>query len=116
MVLQYGFGTNFSDVTTWTAPGGNFDFTSPVFSSTAAAVDGNGAGQVSGLGGTVNTSWAAGTTLWVRWVETNDVGNDHGLAIDNLSLSVSAVPEPGALSMWLAGAAAVGFMVRRQRA
>jgi len=115
MVLQYGFGSTFASVDSWTTPGGSFNWTSPVFSSTGAAVNGNVAGLVSGVGGTVDTSWAAGQTLWVRWVENNDSGNDHGLAIDNFSFSVTtAVPEPGTTAMLLAGLAAVGFVARRR--
>ncbi|MGL5192921.1 MAG: hypothetical protein ACRC8Y_04900, partial [Chroococcales cyanobacterium] len=30
MVLEYGLGAKFDTVTTWTNPGGNFDFTSPI--------------------------------------------------------------------------------------
>jgi hypothetical protein len=117
MVLQYGFGSTFASVGSWVTPGGSFNFTSPVFTNTGAgvAIDGNVAGKVAGLGGSVSTSWTAGQTLWVRWVETNDAGNDHGLAIDNLSFSVTPVPEPGRLAMLLAGLAAVGFVARRRR-
>lgn len=114
MVLEYGYGASFGAVTSWTAPGGSFDFTSPVIGATAAAVAGNSAGLVSGLGGSVTTNWAAGDTLWLRFVERNDVGNDHGLGLDDLSFSVSAVPEPGALSLMFAGLAAVGFVARRR--
>jgi hypothetical protein len=114
MVLEYGYGATFGAVSAWLAPGGSFDFTSPVTGATAAAVAGNSTGLVAGLGGTVNTSWAAGDTLWLRWVERNDVGNDHGLAIDDVSFSVSAVPEPGSLALLLAGIAAVGFLSRRR--
>ncbi|MDB6000981.1 MAG: putative extracellular nuclease [Rhizobacter sp.] len=116
MVFSYGFGSSFADVT-WTAPGAGFDFSSPVTGSTAAAIDGNGAGLVSGLGGNVSTQWDAGQTLWVRWTETNDQGNDHGLAIDNLSLSVAAVapvPEPSTYALMFAGLAAVAFVARRR--
>ena len=114
MVLEYGYGASFGTVASWAAAGGSFDFTSPVIGSTAAAVAGNSAGLIAGLGGSVATTWAAGDTLWLRWVERNDVGNDHGLAIDNLSFSVTAVPEPGALALMLAGLAVVGFVARRR--
>ena len=115
LVLEYGYGATFAAVTSWTAPGGSFDFTSPVVGATAAAVDGNAAGLVTGLGGSVGTSWAAGDTLWVRWADRNDLGNDHGLAIDNLSFSVSAVPEPGNWALLSAGLAMMAFIVRRRR-
>ncbi|MGF1938374.1 MAG: SdiA-regulated domain-containing protein [Nostoc sp. ChiQUE02] len=93
MVLQYGFGTSFTTVPNWTTPGGNFNWTSPVATATAAAVDGNGSGRVTNLGGTLNTlNWANNDTLWFRWIENNDTGNDHGLAIDDFSLSASVTP------------------------
>jgi hypothetical protein len=111
LALEYGYGASFGSVAGWTAIS---TFTSPVASATAAAVDGNGAGLVTGLGATVATPWAAGDTLWLRWADLNDVGNDHGLAIDNLSFSVSVVPEPGTVALWLAGMAAIGFVARRR--
>jgi predicted extracellular nuclease/phosphodiesterase/alkaline phosphatase D-like protein len=95
MVLEYGYGANFGDVATWTAPGGNFNWASPVATATAAAVDGNNAGRAGNLGGTLNlgaSPWAANATLWLRWTENNDVGNDHGLAIDDLSISLPVPP------------------------
>ena len=115
MVLEFGLGASLGTVGTWTAPGGAFSWASPVTGATAAAVDGNAAGWVPGLGGTVGgMEWATGQTLWIRWVERNDPSNDHGLAIDDLSLTVSAVPEPSALALMLAGLAAVGFVARRR--
>jgi Calx-beta domain/RTX calcium-binding nonapeptide repeat (4 copies) len=91
MVLEYGFGSTF-DTVSWTQPGGTFDWTSPVATATAAVVDGNVAGKVSGRGGIINPSWANGDTLWIRWLEVNDTGNDHGLAIDDFSLTASTLP------------------------
>jgi hypothetical protein len=115
LTLEYGYGATFGTVATWTAAGAGFNFTSPVVGATAAAVDGNVAGLVTGLGGTVNTSWAAGSTLWLRWADVNDTGSDHGLAIDNLSLSIpAAVPEPGTYALFFAGIAALGFVARRR--
>jgi hypothetical protein len=114
MVFQYGFGASFATVAAWTAPGGDFDWASPVATSTAAAVDGNAAGLVAARGGSLHTPWAVGDTLWLRWAEVNNTGNDHGLAIDNLQLSVTAVPEPGTNALLLAGLATLGLLTHRR--
>lgn len=111
MVLEYGFGASFTSVANWTAPGGAFDFVSPVATASAGALDGNAAAnRIAGLGGTIsNLNWANGSTLWIRWVERNDSGNDHGLSIDNFSFR--AVPEPASLVML--GLGIVAFARRR---
>lgn len=115
MVLEYGFGSSFATVASWSAPGGSFDWASPVATSTAGALDGNAAAnRVTGLGGTVTTPWTAGNTLWIRWVERNDTGNDHGLAIDNVSFAVDPVPEPENYALMLAGIGVVGAIARRR--
>jgi hypothetical protein len=111
MNFEYGFGTSFAAVTTWVAPGSSFNFTSPVFTTTDGPVDGNNAGRAANLGGTVtNLAWQAGQTLWVRWVENNDLGLDAGLAIDNFSFSgtLTAVPEAGAFALATLICATVG--------
>ena len=112
MNFEYGFGTDFSSVATWTAPGSSFNFTSPIYTAgSGGPVDGNNAGRVADLGGTVsNLAWQAGTTLWVRWVEQNDAGADAGLAIDNFSFSanLTAVPEASAFEFATFLCAAVG--------
>jgi hypothetical protein len=100
MVFEYGLGSSFSTVTSWATPGGLFDFSSVVNGGTAGAVVGNSAGLVTGRGGSVSSlSWAVNDTLWLRWVERNDTGSDHGLAIDNFSFTASrssaAVPDSG---------------------
>lgn len=115
LALQYGFGSSYATVAGWSTPGGTFDFVSPVVGATAAAVDGNVAGKVTGLGGSVSgITWLAGESLFIRWVDLNDVGNDHGLGIDNVTVSTTAVPEPGALGLLMAGLGFVGFVARRR--
>ncbi len=98
MTFEYGIGSTFASVT-WTAPGGSFDFASPVFTTTTGAVDGNTTGRVSDLGGAItDLDWQPGSVLWLRWVERNDLGIDHGMAIDNFSFAagLTAIPEPAA--------------------
>jgi len=56
-----------------------------------------------------NIVWADGVTLFLRWSDFNDAGNDAGLAVDNFSLS--AIPTPGSLA--LLGVA--GLVMRRRR-
>lgn len=117
MVMEYGFGTSFSAVTTWTAAGSSFNWSSPVFvnTTTGAAVDGNAAGLVGGVGGTINgLSWAPGAKMFIRWIENNDVGNDHGLALDNFSFTADAIPEPASITL-LSLFGCVAFGLRRSR-
>lgn len=130
MALEYGFGSSFSTVNSWTSPGGNFDWTSPVATASAGLIDGNVAGKVSNRGGNLSAiNWTNGTTLWIRWVERNDAGNDHGLAIDHFSLTyggtVSDVTPPtvsllspvnGATNVPASASAAITFSEAVQKA
>lgn len=55
---------------------------------------------------------AVGETLFLRWQDANDGGNDAGLAIDNFSFNAVVVPAPGAIALLGLGAL-VG--IRRKR-
>jgi hypothetical protein len=102
MEFEYGIGSTFDSVMTWHKPGASFNFVSPQNTIVAGALDGNKDDMVmvnrtANIGGTVTgVGWDIGETLWLRWIERNDDSSDHGLAIDNFSFSVSAVPEPRA--------------------
>jgi hypothetical protein len=116
MGFEYGFGSTMTAVPEWMQPGAAFEFVSPVAANTGSgsAVDGNGAGRAASLGGAVEgVDWAAGETLWLRWVERNDAGSDHGLAIDNLSFA--AVPEPSEYATAAATLLALTLVFRRRK-
>jgi uncharacterized protein len=68
-------------------------FTSPTFSDTGGgvALDGNAAANRRAIGGTLTVSIAPGEEIWIRWQDLNNGGNDHGLAIDDLTVVPSAV-------------------------
>jgi hypothetical protein len=93
------------------------NFTSPVFVNTGsgAAVDGNVAGKVVISAVTVDgLTWAPGTDLWLRWTDKNDGGNDHGLAIDDLTFT-AVVPEPGSAALIGLGVLAFGLLRRKNK-
>jgi hypothetical protein len=77
-------------------------FTSPVFANTGggAAVNGNTVGRVGPITATITgINWAPNTDLWIRWTDQNNVGNDHGLGIDDVAFS-AITPEPVSALVW----------------
>jgi len=103
MTLEFGYGSSFTGVSNWTAPGGNFDFNGPVFGPIGIPIDGNAQGLITGLGGTVaNQNWLNGQTLWIRWRVMNENGGSHAFAVDNFQFQAAGVPEPSALCSMLA--------------
>ncbi|MBP9144690.1 MAG: hypothetical protein KBI44_09425, partial [Thermoanaerobaculia bacterium] len=63
------------------------DFTSPTVGATAAALDGNAAANRTALASTITVTVANGEEIWLRWSDINDGGNDHGLSVDDLSVT-----------------------------
>jgi hypothetical protein len=75
------------------------NFTAPVTSGSAAAVDGNSAGKVPGITATITgVNWTPGQTLVLRWDDKDDSGNDDGLGLDNVNVSVPNSSQPGMLA------------------
>lgn len=73
------------------------DFTSPVL-TTAGAIDGNTAGRVNGITALVTpgTAIANGEYVIIKWLDLDHAGADHGLAIDDFSITfhaAAAAPE-----------------------
>ena len=72
--------------TGYTVPGTAYNVISKVNTATAAPVDGNVAGRTDNQGGPLNVTWNNGEYLVIRWWDDNDAGNDHGLAVDNVTV------------------------------
>ena len=107
------------DGNTWVSLGAAFAFTSPINTSTAAALDGNAAAnRVAGIGGTFTPSVAIpnGSVFYLRWADPDDAGADSGIAIDNFTFS--AVPEPSVYMLLGVGILLCGqrFLRRRKSA
>jgi hypothetical protein len=64
------------------------DFTSPVTGGTAAALDGNLAANRTAISATITgLSLANGQSIMLRWSDPDHTGADHGLAIDDFSVT-----------------------------
>jgi len=65
------------------------DFVSPTVGATAAALDGNAAANRTAKSANLVVTVSPGQEVWLRWKDINDAGNDHGLAIDDLSVTAN---------------------------
>ncbi|HNI43042.1 MAG TPA: hypothetical protein PK230_00005 [Chitinophagales bacterium] len=75
---------------TWTAVSA-LRFTGPIASATATALDGNlPANRTTITYALTGINIPAGGSFWIRWIDYNEVGNDHALGIDDLSVFLSA--------------------------
>ena len=89
--------------TGWTTVA-ELSFTSPVTGATAATLDGNATLNRIAVSGALPVTIANGQEIWIRWQDPDDGGSDHGLAIDDFSVTATAgtpgdgVPTVGATS------------------
>lgn len=82
--FQYSLDATSLTTGTWTDVNA-LDLVSPVTTGTIGALDGNATGNRVFISATISgLSWAAGSSLWVRWMDPNISGADHGLAVDDI--------------------------------
>ncbi|MGH2664626.1 GEVED domain-containing protein [Flavobacterium sp.] len=88
--LFYQTGATVVSLTTgsWTAAPSTF--TSPQLSATALALDGNAtANRVAGISVVIAVSIPVGEEIMLRWEDLNDSGNDHSMAIDDVTVNAA---------------------------
>ncbi|MBE9049522.1 ExeM/NucH family extracellular endonuclease [Nostocales cyanobacterium LEGE 11386] len=101
--LDFAYQIGATDLTSGTWIDFNsLDFTGPIATSSAGALDGNASTNRVSLADTITDfSLAPGEEIWLRWEDINDSGTDHGLAIDDLQVSVPVITTlpPGVISL-----------------
>jgi uncharacterized protein len=93
---------DWANIETWTAFN-DLSFTGPISGGTAGGLDGNASDNRVLISATIHgLGLAPGQEMFIRWYDINDPSNDHGLAIDDLLITV-VVPEPGTGMLVAAG-------------
>ncbi|MEP6915955.1 MAG: Ig-like domain-containing protein, partial [Acidobacteriota bacterium] len=64
-------------------------FTGPVTGATAAALDGNAAVNRASRSAALTVTVNSGQEIWLRWQDLDDAGGDHGLAVDDFSVTAA---------------------------
>jgi hypothetical protein len=69
------------------------DFTTPATGVTAGALDGNNPANEQAFTNVVlsGVTVSPGQEMFLRWFDANDAGNDHAVALDNLTVSFQTV-------------------------
>lgn len=95
LVLSYQTGATVTSLTTGTWTTTTSTFTSPQIVGAAAALDGNaGANRAVNISITINVTVGVGQEIMLRWEDLNDAGNDHQLAIDDVTINATLSPLP----------------------
>jgi hypothetical protein len=90
LVLSYQQASTVTSLITGTWTTTASTFTSPIIAGTTA-LDGNAAAnRVANISVVITVAIPAGEEIMLRWEDLNDVGNDHFLAIDDITVNATA--------------------------
>jgi len=88
------------------------DFANVISGNPAGPVNGNLPANQVAISSTIFINLAPNDYIWLRWTDTPKQGNDHGLGIDNFSVSV---PEPTTIALVVASGALIGLYYWRKK-
>ncbi|MBW4686428.1 MAG: DUF4347 domain-containing protein [Komarekiella atlantica HA4396-MV6] len=92
--FSYQTGTSLTSLTTgaWTSAT-SLDFTGPIATATADGLNGNQAANQVVISSIINlaTPINDGEEIILRWEDINNTGNDHGLGIDNVTVTLNNI-------------------------
>ena len=71
---------------TWTTFNA-LSFTSPINTAGSASLDGNSPANRTPKAASLTVNVNQNQEIWLRWVDIDDVGNDHGFGVDDLSVT-----------------------------
>ena len=110
--FAYQIGATVTDLTsgTWT-PVTALNFTGPIATSTASALDGNASENRVAISASFAVSIAPNQEIVLRWSDPDDSGNDHGLAIDDLTVTATATDAAPTVSATIPSNDATGVAV-----
>ncbi|TGE25522.1 T9SS type A sorting domain-containing protein [Hymenobacter aquaticus] len=88
LAFEYSFDATSLTTGTWTAvPALNVTEVANA-NVTNGALNGNDTANRVAVSGSINSlNWPFGATMWIRWKDNNDTGNDAMLAVDDFALS-----------------------------
>ncbi|RSK42468.1 Calx-beta domain-containing protein [Hymenobacter perfusus] len=106
LAFEYSTDATSLSTGTWTAVTGLDIRELATTATTAATLNGNDAANSAAITATFPITWAAGSTIWIRWKDTNDAGADALLALDDFSLATATAPAAPTVSFGTATATA----------
>ncbi|SFC98841.1 hypothetical protein SAMN05421780_1171, partial [Flexibacter flexilis DSM 6793] len=90
VAFEYSFDATSVTTGTWTAATGMDLVEKQTGSTSSGLLDGNQAANKTAISASVSgLGWANNGTLWIRWKDVNDTGNDGIYAIDDFSMTVT---------------------------
>ena len=100
LVFSYSTdATAINSTSTWTPVTGLNINEINTTTTSAVGIDGNLTSNRASFTNTVNLIWPNGSTLWIKWTDSNDGGNDGILALDDFSFSATTVSSSPILSI-----------------